>query len=433
MSTDLAVTNQETGITGDRDKIANMVERIRSMTTIPDDAPAQAVWGLAQMCHALDLNPIVGEAYLAKFNGKYAPLVATIGYEKEARRQSEFQTEVVRMDEMELRQHLGDLYTEDDVGIKITMWVLKDALKWKDAGLPYKPVINYGFWQRNATPVMDWDSVARKKVPTGEYKPDNIPKSWSKIQVAEKRALRNAMKKAYSFTGFEAKMQKHGALTSENAEEFEDKVYEVIEEQVHQEEVKTAPILQKDPGSEEDGVLFATPQPKQNRVGPENLEEVEEIQGEEPDVPFAVLEADPEEEQVLAESHLLPWFAVGNGDTDHDLGRAAELIFVLRNADKDSTTKMSGKEYGILTGAVTKAIGVKYASDYWKTYGPLLWAILLGREINKDNRPGEKVHKAIRMLTDSEHNGHKRSIDDLNTLWKIAIEVHLAEALWETN
>lgn len=351
MSTEITVVNPETGLIGDKQEIAVTVDRIRAMMPIPDDAPQQAVWGLAQVCLALNLNPLAGEAYLAKFNGKYTPIIGTMGYEKKAREQSEFHYEIEPLDEVELNTHRGNLYHEEDYGVRITLWNYKKARECKSIGIPYKPAVSYGFWRKKAAEVTEWDKAKRRRVSTGDWKPDNIPASWTKVMVAEKRAVRNAIKRDFSMSSFEAQAQAMGVGAND---EFEARVYEVVDEQ-HQEEMRrTAPIasrLEPMPDEDENGLIFSTPTDPMEDV--KTLDDVEEPAVEEP--------ADPAI-QPITESQTKALHAAG-GSLYSEKGqwgtKRAELVSHFTQGRTSSSKEMSVEEAAEMISAINKEISKK--------------------------------------------------------------------------
>lgn len=275
MSTALAVRKAEvteqnpTGIGGDKEIIASVQKRIMQMIPGAQAAPASVVWAVAQIATALDLNPLIGEVYIANIKGTWGPIIATMGYETLARRIAKFDYKYTPMTEAELKAHRGADYHVEDYGVKITLRRWDEMKEAKAYGIDYWPVETYGIW--------------RKKGQGGA--PDNIHNTWTKIQMAEYRALRTALKRAFSLGHAEAVEQQFGAFDGE----FDIEVAATLQEHIESMDRDAAPVngngLRPD-----DDMLFAG-EPDRTPRAPIESEEIDEIYD-------AIVEADetPEDE-----------------------------------------------------------------------------------------------------------------------------------------
>lgn len=405
MSTGLAKYDEgqlASGLSGDRKAIAATVDRMKTMGIVPINTPDEAAWGLAQICNALDLNPITGEAYLAKFGGKHVPMVGTMGYEKEARAQAEFHYNIEGMDDVELSAHLGNAKSPDDVGVKITLWNYKKARECKDIGIPYMPAKSYGIFQKG----------------------DNIPKTWTKVMVAEKRAIRNVLKRDFSFRSFEKRMQDLGGIVGD---EFDSSTYTLVENIERQENVRTAPIDHGQEVEEDDGITVAVAKPVRqapskpyapsnvveldaheafnmlpevdSKPGPDSLEEVDELQGGEADIPFTLTDGvDTEEEQAIAEDPMSPYYGLFNDPSWDMPDYLSQVITVIRRADNGKPCTKPG--YGKLVGEF-KRLGITDDARYKAC------AVMFGRLINSNNYPSSDAAKSLyQWLRDDDKNVH---------------------------
>lgn len=181
---------------GDREVVAQIRNRITSMTQMSPDTPDHVIWQFAQVCTSHQLNPFVGDAYIielgsrkndatGKWEKQYAVHIGVKGLRKMARRQAKYQIVARRMDAKEVQQYRRENYEAPDVGYEVEIYRLDVARECKEAGIPYMPVKAVGFWRLRAR--------NRK----GTWYPDNIPETWTPDQVAEKRAEVSALKKAF--------------------------------------------------------------------------------------------------------------------------------------------------------------------------------------------------------------------------------------------
>jgi hypothetical protein len=184
---------------GDRGEIAAVRQRMLAMSPKANEAPQSVVFAAAQLAVALGLNPLNGELYIANMGSKKYPdwqaLIGVKGWRKKAREQSNFMAHERDMTAEEVKAHRGDLYHLEDVGVEVTLYRMDVAAQAKFLGIPYQPVKATGFWRK----VARMKDVYVNGQKTGEQEPieDNVPETWSRRDVAAKRAEVNAIKKAY--------------------------------------------------------------------------------------------------------------------------------------------------------------------------------------------------------------------------------------------
>lgn len=257
MSTSMVTSPK--GISGNKYEIETVRDRILSMIPGAEGVPKSVLWASAQLAVSLNLNPLNGEIYIANFgsakNPKYQPIIGVAGRRKMARRQAEYMDTYEEMSEEDLRKRRGSLYDEGDVGVTCTLYRLDMAGQCKRLGIPYSPTVASGYWRVNAREVKKWSDSARTYVGTGEFYSDNIPESWTAYEVAEKRALSNALKKAYDMTDQEQQARELGV--SFDVDEAAVTLIDELAESDRRETAFTAkrPKHADDP---DDDVLFAT-------------------------------------------------------------------------------------------------------------------------------------------------------------------------------
>lgn len=198
---------QETAIApikhmGDRSEILAVRGRLLSMMPGAAAFPDPVLWAAAQLAVAYRLDPFNGEIYIAKMGvervgndwvEKYAPIIGIKGFRALARRQSHYVIEqpVRELDADEVKRYRGEEYDPEDVGVEIRLFRLDIAGQCQRLNIPYYPTVARGFWRKKAK---------AKKDRQGEivaYTADSIPETWTRHEVAEKRAEKAAIVKAF--------------------------------------------------------------------------------------------------------------------------------------------------------------------------------------------------------------------------------------------
>lgn len=186
---------------GDRLEIAGAHKRLLLMLPNANSMPVDVLWSLAQLSVAYRLDPFNGEIYAAQvgkekdgddWRDKYVVMIGIKGFRVLAHRQSHYTIAPIKVLSAEQVQELRrDLYDPNDIGVEIELYRLDVARECKQVGIPYYPTIGRGFWRAKAKAIRD-----RQGNITG-YKPDNIPETWTALEVAEKRAEKSAITKAF--------------------------------------------------------------------------------------------------------------------------------------------------------------------------------------------------------------------------------------------
>lgn len=188
---------------GNRDEIASMKNRLIHMIPGAAEVPPSVVMAVAQLSVAYGLSPFTGEIYLAnmgsKRNPNWQPIIGIKGLRKKARERSDFMTESRVMSAEEVKVLRGEMYRDEDVGVEVKLWRLDTAAKARMVGLEPKPVVGIGFWRKCAYIRDEWEEVNGKWKKTGKQaeEEDSTPNTWTRQQVAEKRAEASAIKRAF--------------------------------------------------------------------------------------------------------------------------------------------------------------------------------------------------------------------------------------------
>lgn len=186
---------------GGREEIRGVRERLLSMIPGAADLPKEVVLAAAQIAVVYRLDPIMGEIVIARMGSKknansswsdvYVPIITLKGYRTLARRQSNYTLSTRYMGQDEVETFRGNLFHVDDVGAEVVLWRLDLASECKRAGIEYHPSVGMGFWRFQAKAKKDKDGMIT------HYTPDELPETWTRHHVAEKRAESNALKKAF--------------------------------------------------------------------------------------------------------------------------------------------------------------------------------------------------------------------------------------------
>ena len=169
---------------GSRDDITALANRLKTM--LPGTLDAQEALLLAQYSTAMDANPFRGEIYAYKSRGK---LVLTEGYKllvRWARNQCQFYERYERI--------TNDTDTIPDGAIAFRCRILRQDAVADLAALTQAGVPNaYEICSTEAIGVVTTEDTWSKKY----NKPVDPPKGWTWEDVARKRALKNALNRAY--------------------------------------------------------------------------------------------------------------------------------------------------------------------------------------------------------------------------------------------
>lgn len=186
---------------GGKGEIRGVQERLLKMIPGAADLPREVVLAAAQISVVYRLDPIMGELVIARMGSKkaannswqevYVPIITLKGLRNLARRQSNYTVATRYMSAEEVETYRGNLYHDNDIGAEVTLWRLDLASECKRLGIEYHPSIGIGFWRQNAKGKRDNNGNVT------HYTPDELPETWTRHHVAEKRAESNALKKAF--------------------------------------------------------------------------------------------------------------------------------------------------------------------------------------------------------------------------------------------
>lgn len=170
---------------GSRDDVAALSRRIRSMMPGGDKlTPAQAM-AAAQYAILVDANPFRGEIYA--YPDKRSQLVLMDGYKllvRWAKKQCPYSERYTRLPDL----------SEGDIGYRC--WILRN-----DARATLHDLVQAGATFQEAFEIAATSAVGvvrKHETWSAKYKkPINPPKGWTWDQVAEKRALKNALNRSH--------------------------------------------------------------------------------------------------------------------------------------------------------------------------------------------------------------------------------------------
>lgn len=145
------------------------------LTPVQQNAVALVAWSMG-----LDPSPAMGHVYAWNdFQGFhiYIGYQAWIFKARAIGRQFVYTTRVMTPEEQ-----IGHGIKNGDIGAICELYDAENAAMWKGMGLPPKPIVGVGVWQKN--------------IPTksGGTKQDNVPNGRTPLWVAEKRAITDALK-----------------------------------------------------------------------------------------------------------------------------------------------------------------------------------------------------------------------------------------------
>lgn len=242
---------------GDRQEIAAAHRRLAALFPGAAAFPAEVLWSLAQLAVVYRLDPFNGEIYAAKmgrektadgsWQDRYVVMIGIKGFRALAHRQSLYTTappHVLGADEVAALRR--ELYDPGDIGVEVSLYRLDVARQCKQVGVPYYPSIGRGFYRIKGKAIRD-----NKGEVTG-YHPDPIPETWTALDVAEKRAEKQAITKAYDLR-FDPGVLRDGLIS-------EDELDGAIEAMVSQRDRETSITVRPSKVIEEEGngdVLYA--------------------------------------------------------------------------------------------------------------------------------------------------------------------------------
>lgn len=226
---------------GSDDNVGGLVRRMRFMIPGAAESPDAIVWKAAQLATIHKLDPFSGDVwvYPAYQGCKPEEWIVDVGvsaWRRVAQRQAKYTCIFEQLSSDETRGRIGEDYTPEDVGVKCTLYRLDVARECKELGIPYEPVVAYGFWRKQARYIKSRNTWIADQLANTETKEDK----------AKKRAEKKALKVAFSLD-----------FPDEQPGGGEWRVAD-LERQIEREERARLPVAQKQLVTEEDGdVIYA--------------------------------------------------------------------------------------------------------------------------------------------------------------------------------
>ncbi|HUV95773.1 MAG TPA: hypothetical protein VMX14_13240 [Anaerolineae bacterium] len=168
---------------GDRDQVVALGKRLQTM--LPGNLTLDQALTVAQYAWLMDANSLRGEIYPATIRGRFCLIEGYKLLVRWAKRQCPYSERFEPMDPREL--------PEDAIGARC--WILRE-----DARPLLRDLIQGGATWREAFEIAATSAigiVTKADRTTREGKPMDPPVSWTWQQVAEKRALKNALNRSH--------------------------------------------------------------------------------------------------------------------------------------------------------------------------------------------------------------------------------------------
>ena len=194
---------------GSRDDLELLSNRFLLFFNVPEadrakpDAKSAALTA-AQLTIRFGLTPRL-HILIVKRGGTYQAEETLEAWKDAARKAGQMgrflwdiQTRPMEPEEIKARTHAPSRYTPQDHGYWARVIRFDLAREYKEIGLPYDPPWAAGFWRAEAYEEKKWDDTRRTYVPTGKWTPDTIPNQRGPEDVAERRAIRAALKRTFS-------------------------------------------------------------------------------------------------------------------------------------------------------------------------------------------------------------------------------------------
>ena len=244
MAEAIAVLKREpTELYGYRDQVVALADRMRSMIPGASAAPNETIWKAAQIAHLHKLDPFSGDIYVyPAYKGckdeEWIVDVGVAAWRRAAQRQAKDHARHEVMTDAETKERIGADYVAGDVGVKCTLYRLDVARECKELGIPYEPVIAFGFFRQKARFVKSTSTWYSDQLANTETREDKATKR------AEKKALKVAFSLDYADEVATRNTTDRWAIVSE------------LDERVKSEERHRLPVMRREPVREEDGDLI---------------------------------------------------------------------------------------------------------------------------------------------------------------------------------
>lgn len=325
----------------------------------------ESLYKAAQLCAFYRLVP--GEdVHLIPFGNGWAVDMGIETYKKAADRYCSlhgisYHLHVTEMPAEEVRGRANtdesgkSLYTPDDVGAICYLWRSDKAQVYEIFGAEKSMTKGYGIWA----------AKARFDKSKNEWKPDNIPVQRSKMDVAERRAMKMALKREFSLD----------SLLAASPGEMHDNI-QIAEMKVRQHERQTA-LPQAQPRGNMDDEIDAlwpshdeAPEPDDDVVDAEYT-----TNGTHPEADFGGL-GESEPDNPFKDDDAPVYIEA----RDKLTGNCAKLAEWAREKHMESTGPASEKQYQYLAATIDEHVE--------KSAHRLVLSVLCRSDISKENRPG---------------------------------------------
>lgn len=399
----------------------------------------ESLYRAAQLCVFYRLVP--GEdVHLIPFGNTWAVDMGIETWKKAADRYCSlhnitYHVHVEEMPEDELKRRRADLYTSEDVGAVAYVWRSDKQGVYEIFGAREAMTKGYGMWALKAR----WNKKDKK------WEPDNTPVQRSKQDVAERRAIKMALKREFSLD----------SLLAATPDQMSDN-YELLEHKIRSAERDQAlPAQHRRYVEEDDGdILYAAPEPARRREraqvdadredeepdmrdAPDEYEEGEyRDQDDDVEASYAadaadydldhLFDADGEEEAETEDDDLVPRYGAVY---DRLEGNCRKLTDWLRNLHANSTGPTDMARYGPLVGRIDEICR--------QTAHRGVLEVLVGRPASKANMPGEKMARALLKVIipefGDEANEHydPRVEQCIKRIWDLCLEQDGQRGLFE--
>ncbi len=189
MSNEIVIQVDNPNGWGDRAEIAASGRRLKALLPGGEAMSENQAMALAQYAHLTDTNPFNGEVYGFDNKGKFTLVTGYKALVRWAKRQCDFTDRYTELTTEERKAH-G--VAADSIAVKCH--ILRED---KKADIKFFVECGATFAEALAQVSITAVGIVAKKEMHGDKYQIDPPKGWTWLQVAEKRALKNALNRAY--------------------------------------------------------------------------------------------------------------------------------------------------------------------------------------------------------------------------------------------
>lgn len=185
---------QPPAVYGEDLQIASLVRRVRKLIKGAEKAPDEIIWRACQIATMHKLDIFSGDIWIYQAGGdedEAGGWIVDIGiaaWRRAAQRQARYVQHFAEIPPDEVRSLIGENYTNEDIGFICTLTRLDDAERCIKLGIPYTPTVARGFWRKQA----------RYSKKQRSWLPDMVANTETRVDKAQKRAEKKALKIAFS-------------------------------------------------------------------------------------------------------------------------------------------------------------------------------------------------------------------------------------------